>query len=138
MTLSRVSVTRAGFSRSDVSAGTKLAPNQTAMLIVALDPITPGGVTGGLTVTRNASNSPAAILLFGTGVAPASVALSWIARGTTLGTYSKVNASLVARTTYTDATVQPGQDNTHDYVVTALNSSGVENVQSSPAKVTVP
>ncbi|MGB2632748.1 MAG: hypothetical protein WAM58_02315, partial [Candidatus Acidiferrum sp.] len=42
-TIAAVSATGAGSSSSGVSAGTKLAPNQTAMLIVALDPITPGG-----------------------------------------------------------------------------------------------
>src|SRR5271156_2989974 len=150
VTISNVSATGAGFSSSGVSAGTTLAPNQTTTLIVAFDPATPGGVTGGLTVTSNASNSPVAISLSGTGVAPASVALSWIAstspdiagyneyRGTTQGTYSKVNTSLVAGTAYTDAAVQSGQDITYYYVVTAVNSSGVESAQSSPASVTVP
>jgi hypothetical protein len=150
VTISSVSATGAGFSSSGVSAGTTLAPNQTTTLIVAFDPATPGIVTGGVTVTCNASNSPVAISLSGTGVAPASVALSWIAstspdiagyneyRGTTLGTYSKVNTSLVAGTTYTDAAVQSGQDITYYYVVTAVNSGGVESAQSSPASVTVP
>jgi fibronectin type 3 domain-containing protein len=59
-------------------------------------------------------------------------------RGTTLGSYSKLNASPVAGTTYTDATVQSGQGSTYYYVVTAVNSSGVESAQSSPANVTVP
>ena len=150
VTISGASATGAGFSSSGVSAGTTLAPNQTTTLTVAFDPPTPGGVTGGLTVTSNASNSPVAISLSGTGVAPASVALSWSAstspdiagynqyRGTTQGTYSKVNTSLVAGTTYTDAGVQSGQDITYYYVVTAVNSSGVESAQSSPASVTVP
>ncbi len=150
VTFPSVSATRAGFSSSGESAGTTLAPNQTATLIVALDPVTPGGVTGALTVTSNASNSPAAISLSGTGVAPESVALSWSAstssdivgyneyRGTTLGTYSKLNTSLVAGTTYTDTAVQSGRDITYYHVVTAVNSSGVESAQSSPASVTVP
>ena len=150
VTISGVSATGAGFSPSGVSAGTTLAPNQTATLIVAFDPATPGVVTGALAVTSNASNSPAAISLSGTGVAPESVALSWSAstasdivgyneyRGTTLGSYSKLNASPVAGTTYTDAMVQSGQAITYYYVVTAVNSSGVESADSSPASVTVP
>ena len=150
VTISSVSATGAGFSSSGVSAGTTLAPNQTTTLIVAFDPATPGVVTGALTVTSNASNSPATISLSGTGVAPESVALSWAAssssdivgyneyRGTTLGSYSKLNASPVAGTTYTDATVQSGQDITYYYVVTAVNSSGVESADSSPASVAVP
>ncbi len=150
VTISGVSATGAGFSSSGVSAGTTLAPNQAAALTVAFDPATPGGVAGALTVTSSGSNSPAAISLSGTGVAPASVALSWIAstspdiagyneyRGTSVGTYSKVNTSLVAGITYTDAAVQSGQNLTYYYVVTAVNSSGVESAQSGPASVTVP
>jgi len=59
-------------------------------------------------------------------------------RGTTLGTYSKVNTSLVAGTTCTDTAVQSGQNITYYYVVTAVDSSGVESADSSPASVTVP
>lgn len=77
VTVSHESATGAGFSAGGVSAGTTLEPNQTAMLIVAFDPAaTPGVVAGALTVTSNASNSPAAISLSTTGAAPASVALS--------------------------------------------------------------
>jgi hypothetical protein len=149
-TISAVNAAGAGFSSSGVSAGTTLAPNQTATLIVAFDPVTPGVVSGAVTVASNAANSPATISLSGTGVAPASVALSWVAstssdiagynqyRGTTLGTYSKINTSLVAGTTYADTAVQSGQNITYYYVVTAVNSSGVESAGSSPASVTVP
>jgi fibronectin type 3 domain-containing protein len=119
-------------------------------LVVAFDPATSGAVTGTVTVASNAANSPATISLSGTGVGSASVALSWIAstssdivgyneyRGTALGSYSKVNSSLVAGTSYSDTTVQSGQDMTYYYVVTAVNSSGVESAYSSPASVRVP
>ncbi|MGC1170205.1 MAG: choice-of-anchor D domain-containing protein, partial [Candidatus Acidiferrales bacterium] len=150
VTISGVNATGTGFMPSGVTAGTTLTPNQTATLSVAFDPATPGAVTGGLTVTSNATNSPATISLSGTGLAPASVALSWTAstssdivgyneyRGTTPGSYSKLTSSPVASTTYTDTTVQSGQDITYYYVVTAVNSSGMESVDSSPASVTVP
>ncbi|MGA7225754.1 MAG: choice-of-anchor D domain-containing protein [Candidatus Acidiferrales bacterium] len=150
VTISGVNATGAGFIASGVTAGTTLTPNQTATLSVAFDPATPGAVTGALTVTSNATNSPATISLSGTGVAPTSVALSWTAssssdivgyneyRGTALGTYSKINSSLVTGTTYSDTTVQSGQDITYYYVVTAVNSNGLESADSSPASVTVP
>jgi Abnormal spindle-like microcephaly-assoc'd, ASPM-SPD-2-Hydin len=150
VTISGVNATGAGFTPSGVTAGTTLTPNQTATLSVAFDPTTPGAVTGALNVTSNATNSPATISLSGTGVAPTSVVLSWTPssssdivgyneyRGTTLGTYSKINSSLVTGTTYADTTVQSGQDITYYYVVTAVNSNGLESADSSPASVTIP
>ncbi len=149
-TISGVNETGAGFSPSGVSAGITLAPNQSTTLTVAFDPATPGAATGTVTVSSSAANSPATIALSGTGVAPTSVALSWIAstspdivgyneyRGTTSGSYSKLTSSPFAGTTYTDTTVQSGQGITYYYVVTAVNSSGVESADSNPASVTVP
>jgi hypothetical protein len=149
-TISGVNATGAGFSTSGVSAGITLAPNQSTTLTVAFDPATPGAATGTVTVTSSATNSPATISLSGTGVAPTSVALSWIAstspdivgyneyRGTALGSYSKLTSSPFAGTAYTDTTVQSGQHITYYYVVTAVNSSGVESADSNPASVTVP
>ena len=46
------------------------------------------------------------------------------------GTYTKLNSSLVAGTTFTDASSQPGQ--TYFYVATAVDTSANESVYSSP------
>lgn len=77
------------------------------------------------------------------------VSLSWTAstsadvtgyniyRSTTSGgTYSKINSSLVATTSYTDSTVSAGQ--TYYYVATAVNSSNQESGYSNQASATVP
>ena len=86
----------------------------------------------------------------GPGVTANSVNLSWTAstssnvagynvyRGTAAaGPYTKVNASVVAGTTYTDTTAQPGQ--TYYYVLTAVDGSSNESpFSASPAQSVVP
>ena len=52
------------------------------------------------------------------------------------GNYVKLNASLDASTTYTDATVASG--NTYFYATTAVNSSGEESGYSNQVQVSVP
>jgi hypothetical protein len=46
------------------------------------------------------------------------------------GTFTKLNASLLILTTFTDGTSQPGQ--TYYYAVTAVDTSGNESAYSSP------
>ena len=59
-------------------------------------------------------------------------------RGTTNnGPYTlKVNSSLVPGITFTDTNVQSSQ--TYYYVVTAVDSNGVETVYSNQASATIP
>src|SRR2546426_1495228 len=68
VTISGVTVTGAGFSASGVSANTILTPSQSVTLNVLFAPGVTGSVTGSVNVTSNATNSPAAISLSGTGV----------------------------------------------------------------------
>jgi hypothetical protein len=68
VTISGVTASGAGFSASNVSSGTVLAPGQSAGLNVTFAPTSTGGVTGGVTVVSNATNSPATISMSGTGV----------------------------------------------------------------------
>jgi hypothetical protein len=68
LTISGVSSTGSGFSASNVSSNTVLAPGQSATLNVTFAPTSTGGVTGGVTVASNATNSPATISMTGTGV----------------------------------------------------------------------
>ncbi len=98
----------------------------------------------------NATGSPAAVSLSGTGVTPVqhSVALSWNAststvagynvyRSTVSGSgYTKVNASLVVGLTYTDSTVQSGT--TYYYVTTAVDSTGMESTYSNQVSAAIP
>ncbi|MGH9357323.1 MAG: fibronectin type III domain-containing protein, partial [Terriglobia bacterium] len=87
--------------------------------------------------------------LSGTGANRHSVTLSWqpsssrgivgykVYRGTTSGgPYLKLNASVVAATTYTDTTLRAGQ--TYYYVTTAVNSRDEESAHSNQATAVVP
>ena len=108
-------------------------------------------MSGSVSVTSNASNSPTSISLSGSGVQSTAylVTLSWIAstssgvigydvyRGTSPASYSKI-ASSVSGTKYTDSTVQSGQGITYYYVVAAVTSSGIESTDSNQTSVTVP
>jgi hypothetical protein len=67
LTISSVTVTGAGFSASGVTAGQILTPGQSATLNVAFAPTSAGSVTGSVSVASNATNSPTAIALSGTG-----------------------------------------------------------------------
>jgi hypothetical protein len=148
VTISGVSVVGAGFSASGVSTGLTLMPSQTATLTVTFDPTTLGTVTGaGVTVTSNAGTIQ--IPLSGAGV-QFSVSLSWTAsassnvtgyyvyRSTTQGTgYAKLDPSSPASILqYSDTTVLTGQ--TYYYVVTAVDSSGVESGFSASATAAIP
>ncbi len=68
VTISGVGTSGAGFGANNVSSGTVLAPGQSAVLNVTFAPTSTGSVTGGVTVTSNATNSPATISMTGSGV----------------------------------------------------------------------
>jgi fibronectin type 3 domain-containing protein len=101
-------------------------------------------------VASNATNSPATIAVSGDGIAPTthSVELSWTAstsagivgynvyRAIGTGGYSKLDSSIVTGLKYTDVTVTAGT--TYKYVVTAVDSLGLESPFSLPIAATVP
>jgi len=150
ITISNVGISGAGFATNGVSTGQILTPGQIATLDLTFAPAAAAVVTGSVTVTSNATNSPVTISMSGTGaqVAPDQVTLSWTDSATTIsgynvyrstvsgGLYSKLNSPLITATQYVDSTVQGGQ--TYYYVVTSVNSSGQESAYSNVATATVP
>ena len=148
--LSNVIIAGPGFTASGLPAGLVLTSGQTASLSATFAPAAAGSVTGSVSVTSDASNSPATITLSGTGVQPVahSTDLSWIASPSTVigynvyratisgGPYTRLNSSLVPTTQYSDANVQSGQ--TYYYVVTAMDSSNVESSYSNQSSATIP
>jgi fibronectin type 3 domain-containing protein len=110
-----------------------------------------GTLTGSITVTSNATNSPARISLSGAGVQQAvlhSVALAWtpetpavagynLYRSTVSGgPYVKVSSPTGASASYTDAAALGGQ--VYYYVLTAVDSSGIESLPSNETAATTP
>jgi fibronectin type 3 domain-containing protein len=127
-----------------------LNAGQTLTFSVIFDPATAGTLNGTVTVTSNASGSPATITLTGSGLQAVThtVGLTWNAststvsgynvyRSLTSGTgYVKVNGTLVPTLNYTDSSVQ--NSTTYYYVTTAVDSSGVESVYSNEASAVIP
>jgi hypothetical protein len=151
VTIGTVSATGAGFSASGVAAGQMIGAGQTATLGVKFTPASAATVSGTVTVTSNATNSPISISLSGTGTQTVahSVSLSWTASTSTVvgynvyrstvsgGPYTLITtSSSTPGTTYTDNGVQAGV--TYYYVVTAVDSNGNESAFSNEAPVTVP
>jgi archaellum component FlaF (FlaF/FlaG flagellin family) len=151
VTISNVSVSGAGFTASGVTSGEMLTPNQSVTVTVQFAPAAAGAVNGAVTISSDATNSPATIGLSGTGISttPHTVSLAWTAstssvsgynvyRGTTpSGPYpTKLNPSLVGSVQFTDNTVAAGQ--TYYYVVTAVDSSDVESTFSNQATAIIP
>jgi len=148
VSISNVSVSGAGFNVSGVSTGTTLTPGQSVTLNVTFAPSSTGSVTGRVSVSSNATNSPGTINLSGTGIAQHTVSLSWndntpaltgfnVYRSATSGSgYVKINSSLLSGMTYIDSNVSSGT--TYFYVTTAVDSSGNESAYSNQASAAIP
>jgi hypothetical protein len=151
VTISSVSLSGPSLTVSGVSAGLILTPGQSATLNVTFSPTAAGNLAGSVTVASNASNSPAIVALSGTSTQQAvshSATLAWSASTSIVagynvyrssvdgGPYAKLNASLDSGLNYTDSSVAAG--NTYFYVVTSVNSSGVESANSTVASAVVP
>lgn len=147
--VSNVTVSGAGFNASGVSSGLILTPGQKATLTATFAPAASGSVTGSVSVSSNATNSPDSVALSGTGVAAVShsVGLSWTPSTSTVigyntysssvsgGPYTKLTGTPVAATSYTDSSVQAG---TYYFVVTSVDSSNVESAYSAEVSALVP
>jgi hypothetical protein len=145
ITISSVTPTGSGFTDSGVSSGLTLTPNQTVTLSVTYTPTANGSSTGSVSVASNATNSPAVISLTGSSHI---VSLSWTAsssgdvvsydvyRGTVSGTYTILNTAPVTSTQFTDTTVADSV--TYYYVVTAVDSIGVQSSDSNQVTVPIP
>jgi Abnormal spindle-like microcephaly-assoc'd, ASPM-SPD-2-Hydin len=152
--ISSLTISGSGFSMSGAQASTIMEPGQTLTLAVKFDPSKAGTSGGIVTVVGSGSNSPIVISLSGSAAAaPASevpqhvVKLQWtqsntagvvgyyVYRGTQEGIYTKLSPSIAA-TSFADSTA--GQGGVYHYVVTAVDTGGVESAFSNDVSVTIP
>jgi hypothetical protein len=150
VTISGVSVSGAGFTAGGGASGLVVSAHQSTTVRATFTPFSTGSLTGRLTVTSNAQNSPATIALSGTGVASSahSVALSWNPSSSAVagynvyvstssrGPYSLVNTSPVPTTDYVDTSVQPGT--TYFFYITSVSSSYQESAPSASVQASIP
>ncbi len=149
VTISQVLIAGAGFNVTGAN-GIILTPGQSTTLTSTFAPSASGAATGKLTISSNATNSPATVALSGTGVATAthSVSLSWTDTSSGVtgfntysstvagGPFAKISATPSSSPSFTDDTVQAGR--TYYYVVTALNNANQESAYSAEVTAIVP
>lgn len=151
LTVSGIIVSGTGFSAGSGVAGTTIAAGQTAELNVAFAPKTAGSVSGTVSISSNATNSPSKVSVAGTGVSSTahSVALNWVAssssnvagyyvyRSAVSGSsYTRLTSSPVNALKYTDGAVSAGA--TYYYAVTTVSTSGSESGYSGQVVATIP
>ena len=149
--ISKVAITGTGFVLASSAASVILDPSQSQAYTVNFDPKATGSVSGTLTITSNAANSPMKISLSGAGAAAAAqhtVALTWERSSSTVtgyfvyrsskpsGPYAQLNSTPESNLSYSDGTVSNGQ--VYYYYVTAVNSSNIQSADSNQVSVTVP
>ena len=140
-----------GFTMSGATIPVTVNPGLAVTIDMQFDPTAAVPATGDLSVQSNSStNAVVVVSLTGTGVAD-QVTLSWEApanpvvpivgynsyRSTGGGSmYQLLNSSPNPQTAYVDSTVQTGV--TYDYVVTTVDSSGLESAPSNEVAATIP
>lgn len=146
LTISSSSLTGSEFSMSGLTTPLSLAAGQSAYFTVDFTPTAAGGKTGNVALVSSSSGSPINISLKGT---CHWVTLSWTASTSTSvvgyyiyratqtgGVYSPLNSTPIAATSYNDTSVSPGSQ--YYYVITAVNSDGVQSINSNQASAAVP
>jgi hypothetical protein len=150
VTISSAAWNGQGYSVGGITFPVTVAASKFLNYTVTFTPQALGSTSGQISFVSNASNSLSPQVLTGTGTQASAhtVDLSWNAssstvagynvyRGTQLGgPYAKLNSSLVAGTTYTDAIVLSGK--TYYYVSTAVDSSNLESSYSNQATAAIP
>jgi len=148
VSLSSASVTDSEFSLSGIAFPVTIAAGQSVPFTLTFAPRASGTAAAALSFISNAANS-AAENLTGTGVAPPqhSVNLTWdpasavvgynVFRGSQPGgPYSRINPVMNASTSFSDSSVQGGQN--YYYVTTSVDSAGAQSSYSNEIQAVIP
>jgi hypothetical protein len=148
VTLSSATVTDSEFSLSGITFPLTIAAGQSVPFTLTFVPRSSGLAAATLAFASNAANS-ASESLTGTGVTPVqhSVSLAWDTTAEVVGyniyrasqsggPYAKINSVIDASTTYSDTSVQAGQN--YFYVTTSVSSTGTQSSYSNEIQVAIP
>ena len=150
VTVSGISISGTGFSRSPVTTPFTMAPGGTTILTAIFAPTVTGVASGSIRVTSNATNPNLSIPVRGAGVPSIQhqVTLSWTASTSQVagynvyrstnsnGPFSAINGGLATTTSYVDKAVQSGA--TYYYYATAVDNQGNQSVASNQVSAVVP
>ena len=161
LSLQGVTVSGAGFGYSDLSPGFSLAPNQKVTFQVWFAPKVAGPASAVLSLLSPNLTSPETLNMSGDGVTSTTppptppptpsqhtVALTWDASTsqvigyrvyrseTSGGSFNPLVGTALNALSYSDSTVSSGT--TYYYVVTAVDSAGIESVYSNQVVAVVP
>src|ERR1700680_1508468 len=153
VTISQATVTGAGFSVVGGMSSASIASGQNHAFQVQFAPTASGSVTGGISIASDATNSPLAVSLSGTGTTALAITtqpesqsvtagqtatFSVVATGTGTLTYQwKKGGTAISGATAASYTTPPttSSDNGAQFSVVVTDSSG--NLTSNPATLTV-
>jgi hypothetical protein len=150
VTVSSIGLNGSGLSVSGISLPLSMSAGQSTPFTLTFAPQAVGTVTGSVTFLTNGSTS-ATETVSGSGIAAPqhSVTLNWspssssnvlgyyVYRGSQSGgPYSIITSAAHANTNYVDSSVRGGQ--TYYYVVTAVDSAGVQSSYSNQVQAVIP
>lgn len=122
-----IGISGSGFTQVN-TCGNSIGPGATCKITVSFTPTTPGAVTGAVTITDSASNSPQSISLKGIGAFPVTLTPATLAFGNqAVGTTSAPKTETVAnnqRTTLTIDSITITGANSGDFMQTATTCGG--------------
>ena len=148
-TISAITASGTGYTVSGFSLPLTLPAGQSANVNVVFEPPASGTYTGSVSITSDADNSPV-VALTGTALQPPDhlADLTWtqstgdvigynVYRGSQSGgPYTLLNSSMIDATSYTDTTVLSG--GTYYYIITSVDSSGNESLNSNETLAVIP